>query len=141
MSDLKLSRFFTLQELLRYSFGYIYLHFGFLKFFPGLSSAEQLSVETIGKLSFSLIDPSAAILILSILECFIGLGFLLRLNRFQWFKYVFIFHMLGTFTPLVLLISDTFREFPFVPTLKGQYIIKNLILLFAGLSLFSKEKP
>jgi len=41
--------------------------------------------------------------------------------------------MLGTITPLFFFPSETFKMFPFVPTLEGQYIIKNLILISAGL--------
>jgi hypothetical protein len=36
-------------------------------------------------------------------------------------------------TPLILFPAETFKIFPFVPTLEGQYIIKNLVLISAGL--------
>ena len=36
-------------------------------------------------------------------------------------------------TPLILFPAETFIFFPFVPTLEGQYIIKNLVLISAGL--------
>ncbi|MEO7663930.1 MAG: hypothetical protein ABIV26_02310, partial [Candidatus Limnocylindrales bacterium] len=41
--------------------------------------------------------------------------------------------MLGTLTPLVLFPSDTFSAFPFAPTLEGQYIIKNVVLIGAAM--------
>jgi len=41
--------------------------------------------------------------------------------------------MLGTITPLFLFPREAFVLFPFVPTLEGQYIIKNLVLISAGL--------
>jgi hypothetical protein len=41
--------------------------------------------------------------------------------------------MLGTFTPLVLFPAETFTVFPFAPTLEGQYIIKNLVLIGAAM--------
>jgi hypothetical protein len=41
--------------------------------------------------------------------------------------------MLGTMTPLILFPAETFVIFPFVPTFEGQYIIKNLVLISAGL--------
>jgi hypothetical protein len=41
--------------------------------------------------------------------------------------------MLGTMTPLILFPAETFVIFPLVPTLEGQYIIKNLVLISAGL--------
>jgi hypothetical protein len=41
--------------------------------------------------------------------------------------------MLGTMLPLVFFPSQTFSSFPFVPTLEGQYIIKNLVLVSAAI--------
>ena len=40
--------------------------------------------------------------------------------------------MLGTITPLLLFPSETFTTFPLSPTLEGQYIIKNLVLVAAA---------
>ncbi len=40
--------------------------------------------------------------------------------------------MLGTLTPLVLFPHEAFVRIPFLPTLEGQYIIKNLVLISAG---------
>jgi uncharacterized membrane protein YkgB len=37
--------------------------------------------------------------------------------------------MLGTLTPLVLYPNETFVAFPYAPTLEGQYIIKNAVLI------------
>jgi hypothetical protein len=41
--------------------------------------------------------------------------------------------MLGTLTPLVLFPGETFTRFPFAPTLEGQYIIKNVVLISAAI--------
>ena len=41
--------------------------------------------------------------------------------------------MLGTMLPLVFFASQTFSSFPFVPTLEGQYSIKNLVLVSAAI--------
>ena len=41
--------------------------------------------------------------------------------------------MAGTFTPLVLFPSETWTVFPIAPTLEGQYIIKNLVLIGAAM--------
>ena len=40
--------------------------------------------------------------------------------------------MLGTITPLFLFPTETFTIFPIVPTLEGQYIIKNIVLVAGG---------
>jgi hypothetical protein len=41
--------------------------------------------------------------------------------------------MLGTLTPIVLVPHEVFVQIPHVPTLEGQYIIKNLVLISAGI--------
>jgi hypothetical protein len=41
--------------------------------------------------------------------------------------------MPGTMLPLFLLPEVCFVQVPWVPTLEGQYIIKNLVLISAGL--------
>lgn len=41
--------------------------------------------------------------------------------------------MLGTITPLFLFPAECFTKFPYAPTLEGQYIIKNVVLISAGL--------
>ena len=41
--------------------------------------------------------------------------------------------MLGTLTPIVLFPHEVFLQVPFIPTLEGQYIIKNLVLISAGI--------
>lgn len=41
--------------------------------------------------------------------------------------------LLGTVTPVVLFPGDVFRRAPFVLTLEGQYIVKNLVLVSAAI--------
>jgi uncharacterized membrane protein YphA (DoxX/SURF4 family) len=117
---------------LRVSLGIVFLWFGVLKFFPGLSPATEIATMTIERLTFGFIQPDISIIILAIWETLIGLGLIfgifLRLILFLLFT-----QMLGTMTPLILFPAETFKIFPFVPTLEGQYIIKNLVLLSAGL--------
>ena len=43
--------------------------------------------------------------------------------------------MLGTITPIFLFPRETFLHAPYAPTLEGQYIIKNIVLICAGLVL------
>jgi len=49
--------------------------------------------------------------------------------------------MPGTFLPLVLLPDVCFISIPFDLTLEGQYIVKNLVLIGAGLVVGSKLVP
>ena len=114
-------------QLLRLSLGFIFFWFGVLKFFPGLSPAQNLAGDTIAALSFGVLSPSQAVFILAIWESLIGLGlltgpFLRGTLLLLWLQ------MIGTMTPLILFPEICFKSFPLVPTLEGQYIIKNLVL-------------
>ena len=117
---------------LRISVGIVFLWFGFLKFFPGLSPAQGIATETIEKLTFGLIPATVALIILAVWETLIGLGLIfgkyLRATLFLLFT-----QMMGTLTPLIFFPAETFTRFPYAPTLEGQYIIKNLVLISAGL--------
>lgn len=118
--------------LLRLSLGVIFLWFGALKFFPGSSPAEDLAARTINVLTFGALSPATAVFILAAWESLIGLGLLfgwqLRLTLLLlWVQ------MLGTVTPIFLFPQEVFAVFPFAPTLEGQYIFKNIVLVSAGL--------
>ena len=114
--------------LMRIALGIVFLWFGALKFFPGLSPAETLAGKTIEALSFGAISASTAVVILAAWECLIGLGLLTGLFMRATLALLFV-QMLGTLTPLVLYPNETFVAFPYAPTLEGQYIIKNAVLI------------
>jgi uncharacterized membrane protein YphA (DoxX/SURF4 family) len=59
--------------ILRISIGIIYLWFGILKFFPGVSPAESLARDTIHLLTFKLLDDKIALLLLAIWETAAGI--------------------------------------------------------------------
>lgn len=135
------------MKLLAISIGIVYLWFGILKFFPGLSPAENLAQDTIYNLTFGIIGKQLAIILLAIWEITIGILFILsRINR----KLIIftIIHMVFTFTPLLLFPELSFNEYPFSLTLVGQYIMKNLIIISALLvicpprkKVLAKQKP
>lgn len=120
--------------LLRLSVGIVFLWFGGLKFFPGLSPAEGIASRTISMLSFGLIVPRTAVLILAVWESLIGVGLILNLFM-RGTLFLLYLQMLGTLTPLFLLPGEVFIRAPYAPTLEGQYIIKNLVLISAGIVL------
>lgn len=113
--------------LLRVSVGVVYLWFGALKFFPGLSPAQDLAARTIARLSFGLVPEAVSVPLLAALETAIGLGRWLRATVL-----LLLAQMLGTVTPLLLFPGETFTRFPFAPTLEGQYILKNVVLVSAA---------
>jgi uncharacterized membrane protein YkgB len=120
--------------ILRYSLAIIFIWFGALKPF-GQSPAVELVTKTI-----YWFDPEIFIPILGIWEMAIGICLLFRpLLRVGLF--LLALQMPGTFLPLVLLPEVCFTTFPFDLTLEGQYIIKNLVLIGAGLVVGSKLIP
>ncbi len=118
--------------VLRIGLGVVFLWFGTLKFFPGASPAETLAARTIEQLSGGAIGPAVSLPVLATWESLIGLGLLAgRFMRATLF--LLALQMLGTLTPLVLFPAETFATFPFAPTLEGQYIIKNVVLVGAAM--------
>lgn len=117
---------------LRISLGIVFLWFGVLKFFPGLSPAQDLATRTIAILTFGLIPSSVSILVLAAWESLIGIGLItgvfMRATLFLLFL-----QMPGTITPLFFFPHEVFTRVPYAPTLEGQYIIKNIVLISAGL--------
>lgn len=109
----------------RFALFLIYGWFGMLKV-VGASPAEGLVTDTLATV---LTYPEAASLValFGAFEVLIGTAFLVVGAR-PWVVRVFFLHMVVTFLPLVLLPSVTWSG-PFVPTLMGQYILKNLALL------------
>ena len=117
---------------LRIALGIVFLWFGALKFFPNLSPAELLAARTIEQLTFGTVQRDLALPILATWEVLIGLGLIVG----RWLRAVLFLlavQMAGTFTPLVLFPSETFTVFPIAPTLEGQYIIKNIVLIGAAM--------
>ncbi len=120
--------------LLRISLGVIFFWFGVLKFFPDLSPAEDLAARTIDVVSFGLISPAASITILAVWESLIGLGLIFGLFMRATLLLLFV-QMMGTVLPIFFFPAEVFVQVPYAPTLEGQYIIKNLVLISAGLVL------
>jgi uncharacterized membrane protein YphA (DoxX/SURF4 family) len=125
--------------VLRTSVGIVFFWFGVLKFFPKLSPAEDLAARTISALSFGLIVPAVSIPVLATWECAIGLGLITG----QWLRgtlALMFVQMAGTVTPLFLFPHETWAQFPYAATLEGQYIIKNVVLVSAGLVIYAAAR-
>jgi uncharacterized membrane protein YphA (DoxX/SURF4 family) len=120
--------------LLRLALGVVFFWFGVLKFFPNASPAEELAGRTIETLTGGLVPQATALPILAAWEVAIGVGLFLG----RWMRAVLLLlfvQMLGTITPLFLFPSETFTIFPIAPTLEGQYIIKNIVIVSAAIVL------
>ena len=119
---------------LRISIGIIFLWFGLLKYFPGLSPMEDLSVNTIRVLTFNLFPDKAMVVGLATLECLIGIG-LLTARFFRATLILLILQLIGAISPVFIFPNEVFTIIPIAPTLAGQYIIKDLVLISAGILL------
>ncbi len=119
--------------ILRISIGVIFIWFGALKFWPGLSPADQLAGDTIDRLFAGSIPDDVARVLLALLETAIGIG--LVTGKFMRLTLLLLVgQMFGTVTPLVLFPELTWSG-PFAPTLEGQYILKNVVLVSAALTI------
>ena len=118
--------------VLRVGLGGIFLGFGLLKFFPGFSPAEELVMQTLGVLSFGLVPARVGVMLVAALECAIGLG--LITGRFLRPSLALLgFQMIGAMSPLVLFPGELFSGPFYAPTLEGQYVLKDVVLISAGL--------
>jgi uncharacterized membrane protein YkgB len=127
------------NRILVISIGIVYLWFGMLKFFPGVSPAEALAKETLDKLTFGLVPSSFTYFMLALWEVVIGVFLILNLKK-KIVIYLALVHIVFTFTPLLLLPAASFNERIYALTLVGQYIIKNLIIFAALLFIYPEEK-
>lgn len=124
-------------RLMRISIGVVFFWFGFLKFFPGVSPAQDLAIRTITVMSFGLIPDFFIINGLALWEVVIGIG--LISGKFMRAILLLLFlQMAGTFAPIFLFTDEVFARIPYAPTLEGQYIIKNIVLISAGIVLGGK---
>ncbi|MFQ3587622.1 MAG: hypothetical protein SNJ74_04510 [Fimbriimonadaceae bacterium] len=125
--------------LLRWSLSLVFLWFGVLKLIPGASPAEPLVAQTTQILFFGLLSERTGVGVVGVWEVLIGLGLLSGV----WMRATLALlglQMLGAFSPLVLFPFSTFVQPPFAPTLEGQYIVKNVVLVSAALVLGSRVR-
>lgn len=115
--------------ILRVSLGIVFVWFGVLKLFPGLSPAEDLVRNTI-----FFVDPDLFLPVLAVWEVAIGLGLIFGIFMRLTLLLLFL-QMPGTVLPLFILPEVTWQHVPYSPTVEGQYIIKNIVLIGAGLVL------
>lgn len=118
--------------LTRIALGVVFLWFGAIKFVPGWSPAEELAGRTIERITLGAVTPEMGLPILAAWESLIGIGLLA--GRFLRVTLLLLFaQMPGTLLPLVLFPAETFTAFPHAPTMEGQYIVKNLVLIGAAI--------
>lgn len=122
------------------STGIVYTWFGMLKFYPGISPAEDLAQATLDKLTFGLVPSHISYTALAAWEVLIGVAMILNRPR-RWIIYLALVHLVFTFTPMFLFPDLCFQRGSIALTLVGQYIVKNVMLLSALLFLLPTEAP
>lgn len=126
-------------SILRICIGVLFLWFGALKFFPGVSPAEGIATKTLDLMTFHLFPKTLLYSSLAVLE--FALGALLVFRReFRLTFWLLIFHMCCTIMPLFILQEVTFVNFPYQLTIEGQYIVKNIVIISAAIVLLFNQK-
>ncbi|CAN5149557.1 hypothetical protein BH09PAT3_BH09PAT3_2350 [soil metagenome] len=137
--DLRLIAFFqrTFIPVARFSIFLIFFWFGFIKLLglsPAGPLAEALTAKTVGMQYF---DP--LFYILAAMECLIGILFLIPKTTRVVIP-LLLLHMVLVCSPLILVTSLTWQQFG-VPTLEGQYIIKNAVVIAIAIGIAASTKP
>lgn len=137
--DLQLIAFFkrTFIPVARISIFLIFFWFGAIKVLglsPASPLAEALTAKTVGMQYFDIL-----FLILALLECLIGLLFLFpKMTRVV--IPLLLAHMAIVCSPLVLVPEYTWQAF-LIPTLEGQYIIKNAVVIAVAIGIAASAQP
>lgn len=137
--DIRLIHFFRRISVpvARFGLFVVFFWFGALKVF-GLSPASAL-VQNLFEQTMPIMSFSTFIVLFGLFEMLIGILFLIRgVERVV--LPLLLVHMITTFMPLALLPSETWSG-TFVPTLEGQYIIKNLVIIAAAIGIVSHLHP
>lgn len=137
--DIELIHFFRKISvpIARFGLFVVFFWFGILKVL-GLSPAtplvQALFAETISFMSFG-----TFIVLFGLFEMLIGVMFLFPGFEREVIPLLF-FHMVTTVMPLFLLTSQTWSGF-MVPTMEGQYIIKNLLIIASAVVVAAHLHP
>ena len=128
----------TIIWINRMSLFVVFFWFGFLKVIS-ISPAEELVVHLHQATIAPVISINHFLIFLGVMECVIGILWLVpQLTKVS--AIIFATQMFTTFLPLIFLRNDVWSNI-LVPTMTGQYIIKNLVLVASALSILRYEYP
>lgn len=137
--DVQLINFFRKISIPTARFGLfvVFFYFGLLKVI-GLSPASGL-VQALFEQTISFMSFDTFFILFGLFECLIGILFIIPgLERIV--MPLLLVHMVTTFMPLFMLPAVTWSGF-LVPTLEGQYIIKNLLIIAIAIGLAAHLEP
>lgn len=116
----------------------VFFWFGAIKL-TGLSPANDLVRELLTLIPIMNLWPfESFIIVLGLVEMLIAFLFLFPKTT-KIAIIILIPHMITTMLPLALLPTLTWQEF-MIPTLAGQYIIKNIVIVALALSVLLEKK-
>ena len=114
-------------HLLRLSLGVVFIWFGALKII------DRSPVEALVAATVYWFDPDVVVPLLGVWEVVVGLGLLLQFAM-RLTLLLFWLQLAGTFLVLVLQPGVAFQNGnPLLLTTEGEFVIKNLVLIAAGL--------
>lgn len=137
--DIRIINFFRTISLpmARIGLFIVFFWFGFLKVIdlsPASPLVQALFEQTIGWMSFA-----NFLVLFGLFECLIGILFLIpKAERIV--IPLLMFHLITTIMPLFILPDATWTGF-MVPTLEGQYIIKNVLIIAAAIFVAANVHP
>ncbi len=112
---------------LRVSLGIVFVWFGALKVF------DVTPVAALVRRTVYWFDPSWVVPVLGLFEIVVGVGLLAKF-ALRAVLALFALQMVGTFLVLVLLPEVSFQDGnPLLLTVEGEFVVKNLVLLSAGM--------
>lgn len=112
---------------LRVSLGIVFVWFGALKIFD-VTPVADLVASTV-----YWFDPNWVVPVLGFFEIVVGIGLLFRI-ALRFVLALFAVQMIGTFLVLALLPEISFDGGnPLLLTVEGEFVVKNLVLLSAGM--------
>lgn len=137
--DIRLIHFFQRISVpvARFGLFVIFFWFGILKVIdqsPASELVQQLFEKTVPFMTFG-----TFIFCFGLFECLIGILFLIK-GAERIVLPLLALHMITTFMPLFLLTEETWSGF-LIPTLEGQYIIKNLVVIAAAMGIAAHLEP
>lgn len=137
--DLRVIEFFrrSFVPFARFALFVVFFYFGILKLLqlsPASPLAQALTAQTVGLQYFDVLFT-----VLSIVECAIGVLFLIpKATRIV--IPLLLIHMGVVSAPLVLVPADVWTGF-LIPTLEGQYIIKNVVIVAVAIGIAAQTQP
>ncbi len=123
--------------LARFAIFLVFFWFGILKV-VGASPASPMVLELLHR-TMSFMNPDIFLVGFGLFEMLIGLAFLIKgLERLA--IALLAVHLFTTILPLFLMTTFTWSA-PFIPTLEGQYIIKNILIMAVAVGIAAHLKP